>query len=233
MNIRLYDLAAADEARRFSPYCWRTRMSLKHKGLDFETIPWRFTDKDAIAFTHQIFVPVLVDDKTIVNDSWRIAEYLDQAYPDRPKLFDSAMAKSEARFIGHWADIAVHGPVSRMIILDIYNQIDPKDREYFRTTREKRFGKPLEAVQAERETAKEDLGKALAPMRRSIKEQPFLAGEKPGYADYTLFGAFQWARVISDYEILKPDDEIGQWRARMLALFGGYAAGYLPPGLTS
>jgi len=230
VTIQLYDLAAADEARRFSPYCWRTRMALKHKQLDFETIPWRFTDKEAIAFTNQIFVPVLVDGKTVVNDSWRIAEYLDQTYPDQPKLFDSAMAKAEAHFIGHWADSMVHGSVSRMIILDIFNQVDPKDREYFRTSREKRFGKSLEAVQAERESAKDDLGKALVPMRRSIKEQAFLGGEKPGYADYSVFGAFQWARIISSYEILKPDDEIKEWRNRMLALFGGYAASYLPPG---
>ncbi|HXJ10454.1 MAG TPA: glutathione S-transferase N-terminal domain-containing protein, partial [Burkholderiales bacterium] len=47
--IKLYDLAAAEDDRRFSPYCWRAKMALKHKGLEFETIPWRFTDKDVIA----------------------------------------------------------------------------------------------------------------------------------------------------------------------------------------
>ena len=41
--IKLYDLAAAEDDRRFSPYCWRTKMALKHKGLEFETVPWRFT----------------------------------------------------------------------------------------------------------------------------------------------------------------------------------------------
>ena len=39
MAIALWDLAGADEARRFSPYCWRTKMALWHKGLAFETIP--------------------------------------------------------------------------------------------------------------------------------------------------------------------------------------------------
>ena len=38
MAIKLYDLAAAEDDRRFSPYCWRVKMALLHKGLDFETI---------------------------------------------------------------------------------------------------------------------------------------------------------------------------------------------------
>ena len=46
MAITLYDLCGADPARRFSPYCWRTRLALAQKGLATETIPWRFTDRD-------------------------------------------------------------------------------------------------------------------------------------------------------------------------------------------
>src|ERR1043165_4592545 len=48
VTIQLYDLAAAEDDRRFSPYCWRTKMALKHKGLEFETLPWRFTEKERI-----------------------------------------------------------------------------------------------------------------------------------------------------------------------------------------
>ncbi|MDE2478632.1 MAG: glutathione S-transferase N-terminal domain-containing protein, partial [Betaproteobacteria bacterium] len=59
-SLRLFDLAGADEQRRFSPYCWRTRMALAHKGLPVHTIAWRFTDKQAIAASGQGKVPVLV-----------------------------------------------------------------------------------------------------------------------------------------------------------------------------
>ena len=69
MAIKLYDLAGAEDDRRFSPNCWRSRMALKHKGLEFETIPWRFTEKDAIAFSGQGLVPVLVDGSNIIHDS--------------------------------------------------------------------------------------------------------------------------------------------------------------------
>ena len=61
MAITLYDLAGADENRRFSPYCWRARMALAHKGLTFTTVPWRYADKAVIAAFGSDRVPVIVD----------------------------------------------------------------------------------------------------------------------------------------------------------------------------
>ena len=73
MSLQLYDLAGAEPQRRFSPYCWRTKLALAHKCLAVETIPWRFTDKDVIGFSGQGRVPVLVDGDKVVSDSWAIA----------------------------------------------------------------------------------------------------------------------------------------------------------------
>ena len=81
MSIVLYDLAGEDPDVRFSPYCWRTRFALAHKGLPVETVPWRFTDREAIAFSGQGKVPVIQDDGTVVSDSWAIAEYLEDQVP--------------------------------------------------------------------------------------------------------------------------------------------------------
>ncbi|MFZ5511229.1 MAG: glutathione S-transferase N-terminal domain-containing protein, partial [Pseudomonadota bacterium] len=68
MSMTLYDLAGADESVRFSPYCWRVKLALRHKGLEVQTIPWCFTDKGRIAFSGQGLVPVLTDgDKTVVD----------------------------------------------------------------------------------------------------------------------------------------------------------------------
>ena len=53
MTIKLYDLAGEDAALRFSPFCWRTKMALKHKGLPFETEAWHITEKEAIADSGQ------------------------------------------------------------------------------------------------------------------------------------------------------------------------------------
>src|ERR1700727_3267877 len=102
MSIVMHDLAGADPEIRFSPYCWRTRFALAHKGLPVETVPWRFTDKAAIAFSGQGRVPVIHDGESVVADSWAIAEYLEQSYP-APSLFGSATAQAHARFINGWA----------------------------------------------------------------------------------------------------------------------------------
>ena len=84
MTLRLYDLAGSESDRRFSPYCWRTRMALAHKGLAFETIPWRFTEKDEIAPSGQKLVPVLVDGDRWIANSWTIANYLEHSFRARP-----------------------------------------------------------------------------------------------------------------------------------------------------
>lgn len=79
-------------------------MALLHKGLDVETIPWRFTEKDMIAFSGQEHVPVLVDGDTVVSDSFAIALHLEETYPDRPSLFGGSAGLSLARFVNVFAD---------------------------------------------------------------------------------------------------------------------------------
>ena len=53
---RLFELAGAEDDRRTSPFCWRIRLSLVHKGLAFESVPWRRVEKKAIAFSGQKLV---------------------------------------------------------------------------------------------------------------------------------------------------------------------------------
>ena len=222
--LRLYDLAGAEPDRRFSPYCWRVKMALAHKGLEVETIPWRFTDKDAIAFSHQGRVPVLVDDAHWVNDSWAIATYLESTYPDRPSLFGGKAGVALARFHANWADAIMQAGMVKLVVLDIFNHLDPKDRDYFRESREQRFQKTLEEVVADREKSVFGFRDSLAPLRQTLKTQPFLGGEAPLYADYAIFGGFQWCRAISAFKLIEADDPIYAWRQRMLDLFGGLAA---------
>ena len=84
MAITMYDLAGAETDRRFSPFCWRARMALAHKGLEVDTVPWRFTEKDELPKPNAGRVPVIVDGGRVVHDSTAIAEYLETQYPDRP-----------------------------------------------------------------------------------------------------------------------------------------------------
>jgi glutathione S-transferase len=224
MARKLFDLAGADPDRRFSPYCWRAKLALAHKGLAFETIPWRFTDKEAIAFSGQGRVPVLVDDDRVVSDSWAIAVYLEETYPDRPSLFGGPAGQALARFVNAWADAVQLAGMVRLLVTDILAHLAEQDRAYFRTSREQRFGLPLEQVSADREARLPALRQAFDPLRLTLRAQPYLCGAAPAYADYIVFGGFQWARCISPFRLLEPDDPVAQWRERMLACFDGLAA---------
>jgi glutathione S-transferase len=221
--LELYDLAGAEEDRRFSPYCWRARLALAHKGLPVATIPWRFTEKDRIASSGQGRVPVLVDNGRWIADSWAIANHLEDAYPDRPSLFGGETGRALSRFYNSWADAFLQPALIRFVLLDIWRHVHDKDKAYFRRSREERFGMTLEAFVADREQRLDGFRQSLAPLRLALQAQPFLGGAQPLYADYIVFGGFQWARCISDFKLLAADDPISVWRGRMLALFDGLA----------
>jgi glutathione S-transferase len=63
----------------------------------------------------------------------------------------------------------------------------------------------------------------LEPLRPLLVQQDFISGKGPGFADYVLFGPFQWARCVSATRLLEPDDPVYAWRERLLDLWGGYA----------
>jgi glutathione S-transferase len=223
MPMQLHDLAGADPSQRFSPYCWRARLALAHKGFVPETLPWRFSDKAAIADASSDKVPVLRDGGQVIADSWRIAEYLEDTYPDRPSLFGGEGGRVLARFINAWADATVLAGIATLIVADIPAILAPQDLAYFVTSREARFGRSLLEVVAGRDARVVQFRQTSHPARMILRERAFLHGDGPAYADYILFGGFQWARCASPFPILLADDPLYAWRERMLDLFGGLA----------
>ncbi|MFZ3238705.1 MAG: glutathione S-transferase family protein [Stellaceae bacterium] len=223
MAVTLYDLAGAEADRRFSPFCWRTKMALAHKGIEVETVPWRFTEKDKLPQPNQGRVPVIVDGGQVVHDSTAIADYLETRYRDRPSLFGGETGRALTRFVQNWTETVLQPGLVGFVVLDIHRHSAPQDQPYFRQSREERFGTTLEDVVEDREARLPAFRDSLAPLRRTVERQQFLGGDAPAYADYVVFGAFQWARAISDFELLAADDPVAAWRGRLLDAFGGYA----------
>lgn len=222
MTRLLYDLAGADPARRFSPYCWRIRLALAHKDLAVETVPWQFLDKDVIAPSGHGKVPVLVDDGKWLAESWSIATYLEDAYPDRPSLFGGGKGRELNRYFSALGDTLV-GAFFRFVACDIEKILAGENRAYYRESREKRIGMTLEELTADREARLPALRDSLAPLRAALKSQPYLGGDEPFYADYAVFGSFQWARCVSPFQLLAADDPIRAWRDRLLDAYDGLA----------
>lgn len=220
MAIVLYDLAGRDD-RRFSPNCWRARMAIAHKGLDCEARATRFTEIASIAGGGCKTIPVIEDGEAVVVDSWAIAEHLDVTYPDRLPLFEGSSAKALTRFVQNWVNSTLHAGVAGLIIADIHEHLVAEDQSYFRTSRERMFGKALEVVQSGREMRVEEFRKSLQPLRVTVQASPFLGGEGPSYGDYLAFAAFQWARTVSPFRLLMDDDPVKVWFERCLDLHGG------------
>ena len=228
MTLTLYERGGHD-GRRPSPFSWRARFALAHKGLEAAHVAVRFDEVDAIRrVSGQHMVPVLVDGDQIVSDSWRIASYLEAAYPDRPSLFGGSTGESLARFVNLWCDEALHPTIRRLVMPDFLECLHENDRAYFRRTREEALGIRLDEIPKEWPRWQAAFDAALTPVRRLLAEQPFLSGEAPAYADYILFGTVQWFRLGIPRDLLSPDDPLVPWCQRMAGLFGGMADAFSP-----
>jgi glutathione S-transferase len=221
MTILLYDLVGEDPSRPFSPHCWKTTMCLAHKGLDYRRVPTEFTSVAAVEGGISPTVPVIRDGDTLVADSFTIALYLDDAYPERPTLFGGEGGKAMARFIERWSQLTIHPFANVAAMTDIHSRLAAPDQAYFRDSREKRYGKTLEEVSAPREAELEGFRASLTPLRNMLTYQPFIGGDAPLYPDYIVFGAFQWVRVMSPFRLLADDDPIAGWFERLLDMHGG------------
>ena len=222
MALVLYELGGL-HGRRYSQFSWRTRLALAHKELAFESRPVRVSDKAAIAFSGQDKVPILVDGDTVVSDSWRIAEYLETAFPERPSLFGCEAGRGLARFVNAWVDRQIVPRVVPLLMIDLIPRVDEADGLHLRSQIEKAFRGTLEDFAARRGSEIASVRRLLDPARAALRSQDFLSGAAPAYADYVLFSVFQWARIVSDFDLLETDDRVTAWRERMLDLFDGLA----------
>jgi len=223
MPIKLYDLVGRDPTRPYSPHCWKSAFALAHKGLAFERVPTRFTDVPAVESGVSTTVPVICDGDRIVADSFNIALYLEDAYPDRPSLFKGDGGKTIARFLDRWSYLVLQPYVGKLAQMDIYNIQDRDNAAYYRQSRELRYGMTFEEVAANREANLLAFRTALEPIRNTLDYQPFIGGEGPLFADYIIAGYFQLLRVTSQFKFLEEGDPVGFWFERCLDLNGGMA----------
>ncbi|RWP05012.1 MAG: glutathione S-transferase family protein [Mesorhizobium sp.] len=221
MTILLYDLVGRDGARPFSPHCWKATMAIAHKGLDISTVPTRFLEVPTVEGGVSKLVPVIRDGEKVVADSFAIALYLDEAYPERPTLFCGDGGKAMARFVERWSQLTIHPYVTTAAIMDLHAMQDEANAAYFRQNREQRFGKRLEEVVAARDAGLGAFRASLEPLRSMLAYQPFIGGQSPLFADYIVFGALQWARIASPYRLLDDSDVVAQWFERCLGLHDG------------
>jgi glutathione S-transferase len=95
--IRLYTVEASANTER-------VELALAHKGLEAEKVVVPSQDRSEIRkVSGQDLVPVLADGGKVVYDSMEIVRYLEDRYPERPRLYpEDAARRAECLIFIDW-----------------------------------------------------------------------------------------------------------------------------------
>lgn len=222
-KVRLYELVL-ENGLSASPYVWRIRYALAHKGIACDPVPVGFTEISKILGGRFKTVPIIEHGGTVMAESWDIAEYLDRAFPASPALFSGPAELAMVRLTDAWFTSEIVRKMFGVYVLDVHDAARPLDRAYFRRSREELLkGASLEDFSADRASRLPALRHALTPLRAYLGRYAFLGGSTPNYADYIALGALIWVASVSTLPLLTRNDALRAWIDRGLDLYGGLA----------
>ena len=219
--MKLYDLALADPDVRLSPFCWLAKFALLHKGVDFETVPLRFTEKENYPDQEHGKLPILVDGDDIICDSANIVAYAEKNFSG-PPLTASDGERAAVDFYQAWLGANLFPALAPMLFARVCAAAHDDDKTYFRTTREERLGMTLEEA-AMQDGLAQKTETALATLSAPLVRHKFLGGSEPNLADYTVFAPLMWKRSLTQEALYETPQAVEAWQERMLDLFDGYA----------
>lgn len=156
-----------------SPFCRKIRIMLGEKHILFDPViekTWEERD-EFLALNHGGTVPVFIDeDGTVVSESTAIAEYLEEAYPQRNLIPGPPGARAEIRRIALWFDLKFNSEVTAPVI---FEKVDRRLR---------RMGEPnLGVIRA----GLENIGYHMDYLSWLSEERNWLAGDQFSLADIT------------------------------------------------
>lgn len=243
-----------------SSYAEKVRFILDYKGLDYkkvEVIP-AIGQVEIFKLSGQRQVPVLKDDGTVVADSTAIAEYLDRKYSDKPIIPMDGKLRGQVMIMEQWAD-EIFGINARKGLLTSMSQ-NPSFRSALlpNTTPDVLknlvssipsfdflggLGAPM-GMSADK--IKDDIRQNLSWLCSILSEQPYLVGDGPTLADFTvaslsMYIKFPTGTYLSIPEAVKgkgvpgiADNELydtfWNWRDKLYSDFRHAGATIIPSG---
>ncbi|MDU6102403.1 MAG: glutathione S-transferase family protein, partial [Acinetobacter sp.] len=93
-----------------SPFCQKISRVLKFKGIPFDTVNYNGILGAKVPLLSKVGkVPVIDHNGQRIQDSTRIARYLDEAFPDTPRLYpEDPNQKALAELWEDWADESLY-----------------------------------------------------------------------------------------------------------------------------
>lgn len=224
--ITLFDIPSTMPGNAWSLNTWRIRLALAYKGLPFRTEWVEYPDIKATLQKHNITptdtssdgtpyysLPAIedVDDttgkvKAALADSFPIAQYLDEAYPDAPKLIPEGTLEDQKAFANGFMRSVL--PVLIIIIKLTHAKLNDASKDHFARARGRDF-QPLFKVdnlvdwpwspedQAKLwADAKAALDKLDAKLSETDEKGPWYLGDKVSFADLVIGSCFIWMRLV-------------------------------------
>lgn len=219
-RVTFYDLQLANGAT-ISPFVWATKYALAHKGLDLDVVPGGFTGILERTDGRSERLPAIIDHGQWVLDSWLIAEHLDRAYPDRPTLIGDPSVKPLAQMVEGWLWQTAIRPWMSCFLVSYRDRALPQDHDYVTRSRERMFGARLEDIVVGREDRLPTVPPQLELLRTVLRENLWLGGDRPNYADYRALSVFLFLAAVADTPALTDDDPLRDWIERGFDLHGG------------
>ncbi|KAF9565366.1 hypothetical protein CPC08DRAFT_683862 [Agrocybe pediades] len=219
MIIIFYDVSANVPGKAWSSNTWKIRYALNYKGLPFKTewvalpdveeqckkVGIKPTGKAAWNPEKDYYtLPAIHDTSTGVRlaDSIKIAKYLDETYPDTPRIFpDPASVGLQLAF----AD-AYSTKMSPAVFLGFFaglSKLDERTVEYLRQTREKKWGKTMEEMVPTGEKLVQEWEKLTKSLDKFDKwygetddKGPFMMGDVVSWADFVVGAQMMWMTIM-------------------------------------
>ncbi|KAF8628763.1 hypothetical protein AX15_003736 [Amanita polypyramis BW_CC] len=241
-TIIFYDIPSKLPGNVWSPNTQKTRFTLNYKRIPFTTVWWEFDEIESKAKETGIpptgkkqdgsplyTIPAIYDPATkkYIADSVLIAEYLDEQYPNTPRLIpDGTLALQHAYITALFTKLGAALPLVPYATVKIMN---PSSAKFLRN-RFEADGKTVEEkvlkgdeLKGQWAKVKESFGDVAGWIKKS--EGPFLGGDKPIFADFETAGWLFFLRAI-----LGKDDGLWQdfltWNDGVLGKFVGAVEQY-------
>ena len=214
MNVSVYEM-------EHSPFCIPVTQALTALGVEFDRIPVSNWDRSlVIDVTGGYYqVPVLRhEDKVVAEsnpDSQDIPKYIDKAFANG-RLFPENNAGLQSiliRYIENEIEAVTFKAVDAKYLPDIG---DPVARAMTVRHKERKFGPGcVEAWSRDIGDLRSAAEALFLPFEQTLRHSPFVLGDSPCYADFSLFG------VVGNYEYRNyntlPSDftAMREWNARL------------------
>ncbi|KAH6888846.1 hypothetical protein BKA70DRAFT_1330870 [Coprinopsis sp. MPI-PUGE-AT-0042] len=220
--ITFFDIPTQRGNRPYSINTWKTRFCLNYKQLAYKTEWVEYLDIPPVYLKHNnpptdthpdgkpyYSVPAILDDLSgttvMIADSVKIAQYLDETYPDTPKLFPEQTEEGFQKQIAFIKDLqkALLG-IFPMMFVQTLPLLNPSSREHFAIVRaqdlnqwycDKKTLYDVEISQEEQEASWETFRGFFDKMNETWKGDWFL-GDTISFVDFVIGGLLLWIKEV-------------------------------------